>query len=550
MFSAQRRFAKRVFKPKKWTSPRLNVNQSVTDDRMLRQRTLAAASHHRLADFLEELGRAGDLMRIAAEVDPQLEVAAVTARVASAGGPALLFERVKGHDLPVLTNLWGTQARICRALDVGSLDVLVDRLDAATKAGRDGGWLAKLTGGPRAEGGASSASVQVVKSGVCQQVVRLASDVDLAQLPALQSWPLERQAAITAGQVFTRLPDSSASCVASYPLVVLGAKQLGLFWHEYTAGHAHYEAFRARGERMPVAIALGGDPALACLAAATLPASTDALTLAALLHSRSWELVKCRTHDLAVPADADIIIEGAIDTAERPVAVGPLAGACGHYLSPRDVPRVHVTAITHRTNPVFVAMVHGPPPHETSELVKVTERLLLPHVRAVVPELVDLSLPGRAGLHNFAFLSIRKSHAQHAHKVASAVWGMTDLMHTKVVIVVDESVDVHCREQVMRAVGANVHPMRDVFFHCGPAHPLDHTAPSMHSGYSPAGSTIGGSVIGGSALGIDATAKLPQEHPYPWPAATRQSQEIVDLLERRWADYGLPHVGSASERRR
>jgi len=499
---------------------------------MFRQQSLSATSHHRLADFLEKLERDGELVRIAAEVDPQLEIAAITSRIAAAGGPALLFERAKGHDFPVLTNLWGTQARICRALGSGSLDVLVDRLHASLPDGHDTSWLARIAGGSPAARDASTAIIKMAKSGVCQQVVRLASDVNLAHLPALRSWPLEQQASITAGQVFTRPPDTSALHVANYPLVVLGAKQLGIGWHEFTVGHAHFEAYRARGERMPVAIALGGDPVLACFAASTLPSSTDALALAALFHGQPLEVVKCRTHDLAVPTDADLVIEGFLDPAERPVAIGPLAGANGHYRSPRNVPLIHVTAITHRINPMFVATVQGTPPHEASELVKITERLLVPQVRVAVPELVDFSLPGRAGLHSFAFLSIRKSHAQHAHKVAAAVWGMTDLMHIKVVIVVDESVDVHSYEQVMRAVGANVYPARDVFFHRTAAHPLDHAAPALFSS----------NFLGGSTLGIDATAKLPQEHQGPWPASTQHSQEIVDLLGRRWAEYGLPSV--------
>ncbi len=505
---------------------------------MLHKSTLLGASSHALADFLEELERDGELTRIAAEVDPRLEIAAITARVAGEGGPALFFERVSGHDLPVLTNLWGTQARICRALGISTLDALVDRLHASA-LGQNGNWAARLSGRTGASETARTANVKLAKGGVCQQVVRLSSDVELAQLPALHSWPLEKHPTITAGQVFTRAPDGADSSVASHPLVILGANRLGVYWHEYTAGHAHFEQCRQRGQRMPLAVALGGDPALACLAMATLPSETDALALAAQLRPRPVEVVKCRTNELTVPADADIVIEGNIDPAEPLVAVGPLAGTCGYYLPPRESPVMHVTAVTHRTNPVFVAMVNGLPPHEASELVKITERLLLPRLQAAIPELVDLCLPGRAGLHNFAVVSIRKRHAQQAHKVASAIWGTSDLMHTKFVVVVDEHVDVHCHQQVLRAIGANVHPGRDVFFHNGPRHPLDHAAASILVGDAIAASANGGRATGAGAMGIDATAKLPQEHAGLRASLTESGPETIELLQRRWAEYGM-----------
>ncbi|HVW36988.1 MAG TPA: UbiD family decarboxylase, partial [Pirellulales bacterium] len=285
-----------------------------------------------LADFLEELERAGELARVSVEVDPELEAAAIADRMAKSGGPALFFERLKGHHPPLVTNLFATEARLCRALGVGSLDELTDRLipEAAPAAG----WLERIKSGlPFAP---AKESTKTVRSGVCQQVVKLGRDVDLAEWPALRCWPLEKRRSITAGLLLTHDPESGNRRVEPVALEIVDRAKLAVCWRRYDAGLRHWEAYRRRGARMPVAVWIGADPALAVVAAAPLPAEADSFDFAAVLRRRPLELVKCRSHELLVPAEAEIVIEGAIDPEEPLVQCGPLGQGDGRYRLPGE----------------------------------------------------------------------------------------------------------------------------------------------------------------------------------------------------------------------
>jgi 4-hydroxy-3-polyprenylbenzoate decarboxylase len=484
-----------------------------------------------LADFLEDLERAGELLRVTATVDAELEIAAITERVAQAGGPALFFVNVKGQHPPVVTNLLGTEGRICRALQVASLSEMADRAALWLSPAEAEGWLDKIKPSGSLAGQTKSPP-RVVKSGLCQQVVKLGRDVDLGQLPVLKNWPSERHPTITAGRVFTRDP-SGERAVETVPLAVLDRDRLGVAWHLHHHGFKHAEQFAAADQRMPIAIVLGGDP-LYALMAAPLPRGVEPFSFAGLLRGRPVEVVKCRTHDLEVAADADLVIEGFVDPAELPLAAGPIAGTSGYYLPSTQLRSIHVTAITQRANPVYPALVTGRPPHESAVLDRVLERLFLPLVRAAVPELVDYALPAAGGRASVAFVSIRKSFPQQARKAAAGWWGLEHLMFTKLLVIVDEGVNVRSESEVLAALGANVHPGRDVFFHQGPADPADHATPTSLLGH---------------AIGIDATRKLPAEHAAPWPERLAASAETQELIAGRWAEYGLPEFRIATQGR-
>jgi 4-hydroxy-3-polyprenylbenzoate decarboxylase len=472
-----------------------------------------------LADFLEELEEAGELARVAAEVDAELEAAAASLRAAKAAGPAILFERVRGHHAPLVTNLLGAESRLCRALGVGSLEELADRL--APEAAPAAGWLERIKSGlPFAS---AKESTKTVRSGVCQQVVKLGRDVDLAEWPALRCWPLEKRRSITAGLLLTHDPEHGNRRFESVALEIVDRAKLAVGWRRYDAGLRHWEIYRRRGERMPVAVWIGADPALAVVAAAPLPAEADSFDFAALLRRRPLELVKCRSHELEVPAEAEIVIEGFIDPEARPEACGPLGQADGRYHLPGQTWPLEVSAVTHRSNPVFAAAVPSAPPSEAGVIARAIERLWLPLVKQAVPELVGYTLVQEAGPYNLAVLSIRKTFPGQARKAAGAFWGLDAFMFVKVVVVVDADIDVRDYSKALLAAATNAAPGRDVFFQAGPPHP-----------------TGALSAAGGQLMGIDATAKLPEEHAGAWPERLAMSPEAVDQVRGRWSEYGLP----------
>jgi 4-hydroxy-3-polyprenylbenzoate decarboxylase len=284
-------------------------------------------------------------------------------------------------------------------------------------------------------------------------------------------------------------------------------------------------AYRERVERMPLAVVLGGDPANRLVAGSSLAAAFNPLVLGGLLRGQPIELVKCRTTDFGVPADADTVLEGNIDSAAEWIEAGLVATASGFYSIPQSAPVMHVAAITEKTSPVCPATISGDAAGEESAMAYAAERIYLPLVQAVVPELVDYALPPWGGRERFVLLAIRKSYQHQARRVAAAVWGWEPLMTAKVIVIVDGDVDIHDSRQVWSRVGAHVHPGRDGFFHSGPGDPSDHSAPPSGAGHG---------------MAIDATAKLPEEHPRPWPAAAEMPDAIRDLVRSRWRQYGLP----------
>jgi 4-hydroxy-3-polyprenylbenzoate decarboxylase len=472
-----------------------------------------------LADFLEELGQAGELIRVEAEVDPRLEVAEITRRTSQADGPALLFGSPKGSELPLVAHLLGTPARIERALGA-SLKELSERLSQAVAPPEPEGWLERLKTAPH-ESAIRKFMPRSVKTGPCQQVIRLGGDVDLRRLPALQTGGEEPGPTITAGQLWMLDPNTSRTVIGRYDLPVLDDQRLAAF---LSPAHEPARLLCEAREPVPVAIVLGGDPVGLLAAAAPLPPGFDAAALAGLLSERPTELVRCRSVPLEVPAEADIILEGYIDPAEPRVDAGPLVTPAGYYAPARQVPVIRIGAITHRANPVFPALVAGDPPNEACQMAVALRRILLPLVRLSIPELVDYHLPMFGGVRHWLVASMRKSYAGQAHKVAQSVWGYDPLALSRLLVIVDEGVTVTDSAAVLRAISDHVDPASDVILAQGPADPW--LADVSADGLS-------------TRMAIDATRKLPGERRGAIRVPLSTSPTVRQLVNQRWLEYGL-----------
>lgn len=490
----------------------------------------------RLADFLVALHDDGDLVRIAGEVDPRYELAAITVdacRSRADGGPALLFENVKGSGLPAVANLLGSARRLCKAPGVASFDEAAQRLVAAVTPEIPEGWADALRLLPRLSQ-LASVPPRSVKSGACQQVVKLGTDVDLAELPIPHCWPGETGRTLTAAQVYLRGLQTGARHVGRYPLQVAGRNSLVIHWDIHDeAAHIHQE-YIAQERQMPVAIALGGDPLLTYAAGAPLPPGADALLLTGLLHGGGVEVVRGRSVELEIPANAEFILEGYVASADAANGTGAVASPQGFVLERRDLPTLHLTALTHRANPVLPVIVRGPPPSEEQRLSKLTERLLLPFVRFFLPEVVDINLPECGGASRLLFVSIRKQYPRQAAKVMHALWSLRPLLAVKTIVAVDADVDVQDERQVWFAVASHVDAGRDVIVADGPRDMADHATP------------IAG--VGGR-LGLDATRKGPAEgarYDSPLPAAVPRDveQRIAACRQELGLDSGRSAVPS------
>jgi 4-hydroxy-3-polyprenylbenzoate decarboxylase len=461
----------------------------------------------------------GELVRVSAEVDPQLEVTEIVDRTVKAGGPALLFERPQGSDHPLLVNQFGTERRMCLAFGVDRLDDVGARLASVLEMQPPEGLAEKVRGLKQLKSIADSRP-RTVRSGPCQELVFRGDEVDLGRLPVQTCWPGDAGPFITLPAVITRDPRDGARNVGMYRMQVLGPRATAMHWQLHKDGRADYLFSEGR---MEVAVALGLDPVTAYSASAPLPKHIDELMFAGFLRGEAVELVKGVTVDLEVPAQAEIVLEGYVEQGET-VEEGPFGDHTGFYTAAEPFPVFHLTALTMRRDAIYPSIVVGKPPQEDAWLGKATERIFLPALRASVPELVDYDLPVAGAFHNCAIVSIRKAFPGHAAKVMHAVWGLGMLSLTKTVIVVDEQVDPHDYAQVAFYVGANVDPARDVVLSTGPADHLDHaTVRQFTSG----------------KLGIDATAKLPAEGGREWPPEIEMSDEIKALVDRRWDEYGL-----------
>jgi 4-hydroxy-3-polyprenylbenzoate decarboxylase len=473
-----------------------------------------------LTDFIDALRRAGELVVVNAAVDPYLEISEITDRVVKAGGPALLFRNVIGSDFPVLTNQFGTARRMAMALDAKNLDAVGARIanliDFAPPAGT---LVGKLRGAMRLAPFAN-AIPKVVKSGCVHDVVT--TQPDLTKLPVLTTWPLDAGPFITLPLVITKHPRSGRLNVGMYRMQIFNATETGMHWQRHKHGRAHADA---AGAQIPVAVAIGTEPALTYAATAPLPPLLDEFAFAGLLRGKPVDLVRARTVDLMVPADAEFCLEGYVDNEDLRTE-GPFGDHTGVYSLADQYPTFHVTCITHRRDPTYAATVVGKPPMEDAWLGKATERIFLPILRAMLPEVVDMNLPVEGGFHNLAIVSIRKTYPGQAKKVMNALWGLGHMMMlTRVLIIVDADVDVQDPRYVAWFVLNNLAPERDVVMMPGPVDDLD------HGSYS---------IAYGTKIGVDATRKNASEgYTRTWPPDMVMDAAMQRRVSERWREYGL-----------
>jgi len=482
-----------------------------------------------LRDWIALLEREGELVRVTAEVDPRLEITEITDRTVKAGGPALLFEHPKGSQHPLLINQFGTERRMCLAFGEPSLDAVGRKLEDVLEMQPPQGLVEKVKGLKKLKSIADSMP-RSVRSGPCQEVVLTGEEIDLALLPIQHCWPGDPAPFITLPAVITRDPRTGTRNVGMYRMQVIDRRTTFMHWQIHKDGRMDYLA--ADG-RLDVAVALGLDPVSAYSASAPLPKNVDELMLAGFLRGEPVELVKCRTNELEVPARAEIVLEGYVERGDEGIE-GPFGDHTGYYSPPELFPVFHLTAMTMRRDAIYPSIVVGKPPAEDAWLGKATERIFLPAIRMSVPEIVDYDLPVAGAFHNCVIVSIRKAFPGHARKVMHAIWGLGLLSLAKSVVVVDDWVDVHDYEEVFFRVCANVDPKRDVLLSEGPLDHLDH-APTLQ--------------FYGGKLGIDATHKGPDEGARPWPEEIVMSREVKDLVERRWAEYGIGLGGGAEDGR-
>jgi 4-hydroxy-3-polyprenylbenzoate decarboxylase len=472
-----------------------------------------------LRDWIALLEREGELVRVSAEVDPDLEITEIVDRTVKAGGPALLFEKPKGAEHPLLINQFGTERRMCLAFGAEKLDEVAQRVADVLEMQPPSGLIEKVRGLQKLKSVANSRPKTVGK-GVCQEIVLRGDDVDLGLLPIQRCWPGDPAPFITLPAVITHDPQTGGRNLGMYRMQVIDRNTTFMHWQIHKDGRADYLATDGRIE---VAVALGLDPITAYSASAPLPKHIDELMMAGFLRGEPVELVKGVTVGVEVPARAEIVLEGYIEKDEVGQE-GPFGDHTGYYTAAEPFPVFHVTAMTMRRDAIYPSIVVGKPPQEDAWLGKATERIFLPAIRTTVPEIVDYDLPIAGVFHNCCIVSIRKQFPGHAAKVMHALWGLGMLSLTKCVVVVDAAVDVHDYEQVLFYAGANVDPKRDVILSEGPLDHLDH-APERQ--------------FFGGKLGIDATAKWPEEGARPWPEEIEMSPEIKELVTSRWTEYGL-----------
>jgi 4-hydroxy-3-polyprenylbenzoate decarboxylase len=470
-----------------------------------------------LGEFLTELERRGDLVRIRSKVSRDLEVTEITRRTLSADGPALLFENVEGATMPVAMNVLGSARRIALGIGAANLEEAAAKIGALAHLRPPAGVVAALkdlSGTLELLETVRSLGPKRVSSGPCQDVET--DRVDLNQLPILRCWPGDGGRTITFPVVVTKNPETGEAHTGIYRLQQYGPDTLGFHAQLHRVGASNYRKWAARGERMPVAAVLGADPATVLSGLAPVPEGISNWVFASFVRSESLELVRAKTVDLEVPAQAEIVLEGYVDPAERAVE-GPFGDHTGYYSAPEEFPVFHVTHITHREHPVYLSTVTGKPPTEDAVLGKAVERLFLPVVRLVLPEIVDMNLPVEGLFINVGIISIRKSYPEHPRKVMHALWGLGQLMFTRYIIVVDADVDVHDLHEVLYRVGLQADPSRDFELARGPVDQLSISNPEPN---------VGGKV------GIDATKKGPADgYLRGWPEEIRMDSAVVTKVD-------------------
>jgi 4-hydroxy-3-polyprenylbenzoate decarboxylase len=442
-------------------------------------------AYKNLQHFIEVLEREGELVRIKEYVNPKLEISEVTDRISktTGGGKALLFENT-GYDFPVLMNAYGSEKRMCLALGVNHLDdvakeieslfhllaspkeSIVDKLKLLPKLNQFASWMPKVKSG----------------RGECQQVIM--KEPDITKLPVITCWPKDGGPFVTLPVIHTKEPNTNTRNVGMYRMQVFGPTLTGMHWHKHKVSAKHFNEYKKLGKRMPVAVALGGDPTYAYSATAPLPENVDEYMLAGFLRKKKVELVKCITQpEIEVPADAEFIIEGYVDPNEEMIWEGPFGDHTGYYSLPDWYPRFHITCITHKQNAVYPATIVGIPPQEDAWLIKASERIFLaPMKMTMVPVIIDMDMPVEGVAHNLVIAQIKKDNEGQGQKVMNAMWGAGQMMFNKILVLADEHVKIQDYESLAKYVFKNLNPATDINFSQGPMDVLDHSCNKLGFG--------------------------------------------------------------------
>jgi 4-hydroxy-3-polyprenylbenzoate decarboxylase len=517
-------------------------------------------AYNDLREWIAALDEAGELKRIRSEVDPVLEVTEITDRISKGaarkygrpGGPALLFENVKGaNGVPLLINQFGSERRMQMALGVDRLDEIAERIRQLLNMKSPEGFLEKLKMLPMlADMG--KFFPKVVATGPCKEVIKK-SNFSLLDFPVLQCWPQDAGRFITLPCVITRDPKTGKRNVGMYRMQVYDATTAGMHWQRQKVAAEHYRdrlrmaaaqgagessvsimarsgggSMLAEGDKpagnMEVAVAIGTEPALTFSAIVPAPPEVEEFIVAGFLRQKPVELVKCDTVDLEVPASAEIVLEGYVKLDELRTE-GPFGDHTGFYSLEDQYPVFHLTCVTHRKNPIYATTIVGKPPMEDAWMGKAVERIFLPLMKLTLPEIVDVNLPVEGIFHNLMLVSIRKSYPGHARKVMNGIWSLGQAMFTKCIVVVDEDVNVQDIGDVVLKVFNNIDPERDIQFTLGPVDSLDHAARLPNFG---------------SKMGIDATRKWPAEgFTRPWPDEILMDSKTKALVDRKWKELGI-----------
>jgi 4-hydroxy-3-polyprenylbenzoate decarboxylase len=485
-----------------------------------------------ISQFLSAIDRVGELARISEPVKAKLELAEIADRVMKQpdGGKALYFENVildngERSKYPVAINLFGSMRRMSLALGVDDLDEIGERITAMLDLKVPEGLLGKLAMLPRLlEIGKFPPRVKSGKP-ASQEIVLQGDDVDLSTLPIITCWPEDGGPYITLPMVISKDPKRGIRNVGMYRVQVLGPRTLAMHWQRHKVGAAHWREMAEKGEKMPVVIAIGADPASVYSASAPLPPTIDEFLFAGFLRKSPVSLAKAVTCDLEVPTEAEFVIEGYIDPAEALVIEGPFGDHTGFYSEADLYPQVHVTAVTMRRNPVYATTIVGRPPMEDYYLGHATERIFLPLLKLTVPEIVDYHMPAEGIFHNLVFVSIDKQYPGQAYKVMNALWGQGLMSLAKVLVVLDKEVNVRNVQEAWWVALNHIDPQRDTRFSMGPIDVLDHSS---------RGFTYG------SKMGIDATRKWPEEgFTRNWPKVIEMNAETKQRIDDMWSKLGL-----------
>ena len=480
-------------------------------------------AYKNLQQFIDVLDREGELVRIKEYVNPKLEISEITDRISktNGGGKALLFENT-GYDFPVLMNAYGSERRMCLALGVDHLDdvskeieslfhllaspkeSIIDKLKLLPRLNQFASWM------PRVKAG----------RGECQQVRMMHPDI--SQLPVITCWPRDGGPFVTLPIIHTKDPNTNSRNVGMYRMQVFGPTLTGMHWHKHKVSAKHFNEYKKLGKRMPVAVALGGDPVYAYSATAPLPENVDEYMLAGFLRKKKVELVKCITQpEIEVPADADFVIEGYVDPNDELIWEGPFGDHTGYYSLPDWYPRFHITCITHKQNAVYPATIVGIPPQEDAWLGKATERIFLaPMKMTMVPEIIDMDMPVEGVFHNLVIAQIKKEYAGQGQKVMNAMWGAGQMMFNKILVLADEQVRIQHYESLAAYVFKNLNPPTDIYFSQGPMDVLDHSCSKL--GY-------------GGKMCIDGTRKFEEETEGSWQWSTGTGQ-LAGVLKLQFTE--------------